>query len=154
MEIRPAAPADREGLVALRFAFLEEFRHIGRDVRERLEPELYRYFDKHIGADDFIAMLGFEDERLCSAAFLTVCDAPPNDQYPNGRLGYVFNVYTLPACRGKGYAGRIMQRLVREAKARGVTAINLNASDAGRPIYERIGFEVLKDTAMRLQIHE
>lgn len=65
----------------------------------------------------------------------------------------MFNVYTVPGHRRRGHAQQLMAALIDTARACGVTAINLNASPAGRAVYEKLGFEVLRDTAMRMQLH-
>ena len=152
LNIRAATAADIEALVALRFAFLEEFRHIGGDTKTRLDPEIRGYFTRHLGKPDFVALLGEVDGQPAGTVFLTICEGPPNDQYPNGLIGYVFNMYTQPALRGRGYAKTLMGYLIADARRLGVTAINLNASSAGRPLYETLGFNVLNDTAMRMML--
>lgn len=150
LQLRCAHAGDMEALVALRFAFLEEFRHIGSAMKARLEPELRGYFTRHLGKPAFVALLGFMGEEPVCTAFLTLNEAPPNDQYPNGLLGYVFNVYTAPSHRKRGYARLLVERLVQEGKRLGATAINLNASPAGVGLYQQLGFNTLNDTAMRL----
>jgi len=50
------------------------------------------------------------------------------------------NMYTDPAYRRKGIAYRTLDLLVRDAKRLGVTAISLEATDMGRPLYEAYGF--------------
>ncbi len=152
LRVRAATAADMEALVELRFAFLQAFRHIGAEMKLRLEPELRGYFTRHLGRAQFVALLGFVGEEAVCTAFLTIAEGPPNDQYPNGLIGTVFNVYTVDAHRHKGYARLLMARLTDEARRLGVTAINLNASAAGLGLYESLGFATLKDTAMRLLI--
>lgn len=49
-------------------------------------------------------------------------------------------VATLPEHRGKGLAGWIVAELLRSARDRGLTTGTLQASRAGAPVYERIGF--------------
>lgn len=152
LNIREAKHSDMEALIALRFAFLEEFRDIDHATKEKLRPELVGYFSRHLEAEDLVALIGFVGTEPAVTAFLTLGESPPNDQYPNGRLGYVFNVYTQPELRGRGYALRLMEALLAEARRRGASAVNLNASEAGRPLYEKLGFAVLSDTAMRMLI--
>jgi GNAT superfamily N-acetyltransferase len=65
---------------------------------------------------------------------------------PRGReLGlrqeaYVLNVYSEPAHRRRGLSRRLMEELVAWCRAHGITRITLHASDAGRPVYEGLGF--------------
>lgn len=57
------------------------------------------------------------------------------------RLPYVMSVYTEPKLRGRGLASRIVQELVRAARAGGASRITLHASDMGRSVYAQLGFE-------------
>jgi len=49
-------------------------------------------------------------------------------------------VATLPEHRGKGLAGWIITELLTAARDRGLTTGSLQASRAGAPVYERLGF--------------
>jgi GNAT superfamily N-acetyltransferase len=49
-------------------------------------------------------------------------------------------VATLPEHRGKGLAGWILVELLRSARERGMSTGSLQASRAGAPVYERLGF--------------
>lgn len=49
-------------------------------------------------------------------------------------------VATLPEHRGKGLAGWIITELLGSARDRGLTTGSLQASRAGAPVYERLGF--------------
>lgn len=152
MTIREATHDDIECLIELRFAFLRDFRHISESTCEALLPQLRRYFSEHIGAGDFIALLGEEDGQTVCTAFFTVSESPPNDQYINGKIAYVFNVFTPPKHRGNGYATKLITKLIETAKTMDIGAINLNASKAGQPLYQKLGFDVIDHTAMRLQL--
>ena len=50
------------------------------------------------------------------------------------------NMYTNPAYRRKGIAIKTLDMLVQDAKKRGITQISLEATDMGRPLYEKYGF--------------
>ncbi len=49
-------------------------------------------------------------------------------------------VGTLPDARNRGIATAMMQHVLQEAKARGYRIATLNASEAGHPLYLRLGF--------------
>lgn len=57
------------------------------------------------------------------------------------RLPYIMSVYTEPAMRGRGLASRIVAELVADARAAGGTRITLHASEMGRSVYAKLGFE-------------
>ena len=50
------------------------------------------------------------------------------------------NVYTEPQWRGKGIARALMRELMQWASEQGTDRVVLHASDAGRPLYESLGF--------------
>jgi predicted GNAT family acetyltransferase len=49
-------------------------------------------------------------------------------------------VATLPEHRGRGLAGALISRLLAAAGERGARTGSLQASKAGAPVYERLGF--------------
>lgn len=49
-------------------------------------------------------------------------------------------VGTVPEHKGRGLAGHLVHSLLREAESRGARTGSLQASKAGAPIYERLGF--------------
>lgn len=55
----------------------------------------------------------------------------------------IAGVATRPDCRGRGLAGRLLERVLAESRAQGETAAFLLAKDAR--LYERIGFKVLDE---------
>jgi GNAT superfamily N-acetyltransferase len=52
----------------------------------------------------------------------------------------VWFVATLPLAQRKGLSRRTLQRLLLDARERGQRTASLQASQAGRPLYERLGF--------------
>ncbi len=52
----------------------------------------------------------------------------------------VVNVYTEPPWRGRGIARALMTMLMSWAAAQGYDRVILHASDAGRPLYQSLGF--------------
>lgn len=64
--------------------------------------------------------------------------------------GYLMSMYTDPAHRRKGYAGRIVKTTVKWAKEQGAGRISLHASDEGMSVYGAQGFR--RTHEMRLLI--
>lgn len=56
------------------------------------------------------------------------------------KLQFIMNMYTAPDYRRRGIAYRTLELLVEDAKSRGIKAISLEATDMGRPLYEKYGF--------------
>lgn len=58
---------------------------------------------------------------------------------------YIMNMYTAPEYRRQGIAIHTLDLLVKDAKEQGVLQIALEATDMGRPLYERYGFVKMED---------
>jgi hypothetical protein len=86
-----------------------------------------------------------ESESYCVAGYVNGRPVSVTATFAvEGRL-YVGWVATLHESRGKGYAEAVMRRSLADAtSATGITRTVLHASDAGYPIYKRMGY---KDTA-------
>ena len=65
----------------------------------------------------------------------------PRPKIPFLTLPYILSMYTESEWRGHGIASRIVDRLVRECRRRGYPSVVLHASEQGRSVYSRLGFE-------------
>lgn len=63
----------------------------------------------------------------------------------DGAYAYVGLVGVLPSEQRRGIAGALMDAVLALAEARGVATLLLDASDAGEPLYRKLGF-VVEDT--------
>jgi len=57
------------------------------------------------------------------------------------RRGVVYNVATLPEARGRGFAKLASLGLLHEGQQLGARHAVLESTDAGHPVYLRLGFE-------------
>ncbi len=64
------------------------------------------------------------------------------------------NVYTKPEYRKKGYAKKLMNMMLEDAKAENVSNIELKATEDGYSLYRSVGFEdvVTKYYNMRISL--
>lgn len=56
-------------------------------------------------------------------------------------LAWIGMVLTLPEYRGRGYATELMKRCLEYCDERGIRTVRLDATEMGRPVYARLGFE-------------
>ena len=81
------------------------------------------------------------DGEVVGALQIAWVDLPPSLRDLRGRKAYLLGLYVVPAARQGGVARALVERAIEEARAGGVELITLHASDAGRPLYEKLGFE-------------
>lgn len=139
-------------LIKARFDYFDNDPSVTGAAGPMLAENLKGYLQRHIAADDFVAMGVMEGRELASVAFMSVTEMPPSVSVPNGKSGTVFNVLTYPEYRGRGYARAVMEALVVEARSRGLSVMDLHATKAGMPLYEKLGFGHVPYKAMRLKL--
>ena len=62
------------------------------------------------------------------------------------------NIYTAPEYRRQGIAAKTLDMLVQECRRRGVDFISLEATAAGRPLYEKHGFVSMQDEMILMEV--
>jgi GNAT superfamily N-acetyltransferase len=87
---------------------------------------------------------------VVAGAGVTVIRYHPGPRDPAPRRAWVVNVYTEIEYRRRGLARRLMQELVACCRAEGFRSVYLHASEAGRPLYESMGFQLTNE--MRLEL--
>lgn len=141
MNLRSADVGDIGALVLIRLDFFREmFPPRSPEDLEALANTLRRYYGRHLRVD-FWAVLAEDNGRPIGAAFLNIYERPANPEVPNGRVGELSNVYTHPQYRSRGLARVMVGQLIKMAEEQGVSRLDLSASEAGRPVYEKLGFE-------------
>lgn len=129
----PSHPALRFERVSTQ-AHLDAFASLNARAYGMSEADAREVFeDSDLWRNDIYAYLGFEgDTPLCCAG-----------SYPvDGRL-FVVLVATEPTEQRRGFGEAITRKALHEgAKATGLTRATLQATEAGRPVYERIGLRV------------
>lgn len=88
--------------------------------------------------------------QVVAGAGMWLHDWIPSPLTAGVRRGYILNVFTEPEHRGQGLARRLVEEAVAYCRAHDVSTAVLHASDAGRPIYEAIGFTQTNEMRLKL----
>jgi len=151
--LRKASIDDIELLIRLRIDYLTEDKgKPSKDEETAIKTQLKKYFSKHIPNNTFIGVLAEMDGKIVSTAYLAVAEKPANQVFITGVTGTMLNVLTYPEYRRKGIATKVLDKLIEEAKAVGVSHIDLSATDDGKYLYEKIGFKKSNYIAMGLRL--
>lgn len=149
---RRATEEDIDILVKTRIEFLYEAVEIfkGRPPEE-LENTLEEYFIESIQTEEFIGWLAFNDEEMVATSGISFYRVPPTFNNLTGQIGYIMNMYTKPEWRRKGIGSKLFEKLIEEAKKKNIVKLVLHATDDGKPLYEKYGFET-KHTEMTFKL--
>jgi GNAT superfamily N-acetyltransferase len=90
------------------------------------------------------------DSKVVSSSGIIVVPWTPGPFAMDPRLAWIVNVYTDHPHRGRGLARRLMHEMHDWCRANGVQRTALNASTAGQPIYESMGYTLAVEPMMRI----
>jgi len=150
---RRATLDDVDVLVAFRLRFLA-----ARAGTERAPPEdilanhLRDYFREAMPRGAFIAWLAERDGDVVATSGLVVWRIPPNNSVVTGRQAYVLNMYTVPEARRQGICAALLEKMIEEARALGLSRVHLHSSREGEAIYRRRGFAEPSDVELLLRL--
>lgn len=143
---RRAGSHDRELLTRLRLEVLRAANGLEEDVDlSRTELESRRYYETCFLEDSHAAWLVFDGEEVVGTGAVSFYQVMPTYHNPSGKKAYIMNMYTRPAYRRRGIAYRVLELLTAEAEMRQIDAVTLEATAAGRPLYEAFGFTAMRD---------
>ena len=137
---------DLDILTDTRITVLRAANQLSDDVNMSVvKEESYRYYQDALTNDSHVAYLVFDDDEFVGAGGISFFKVMPTFHNPTGQKAYIMNMYTKPEYRRNGIAYKTLDLLVTEAKRKGITAISLEATDMGRPLYEKYGFVKMDD---------
>jgi len=141
-----ASIEDLEILVKTRIEVLRAANKLDDSVdMSEVEAESRTYYEKALADGSHTAILVFDGDKFAGAGGVSYYTVMPTYHNPSGRKAYIMNMYTKPEYRRRGIAFKTLDFLVSDAKNKGIAAISLEATDMGRPLYEKYGFVKMED---------
>lgn len=105
-----------------------------------VEVESRNYYKKALSDGSHVAVLVKDGDNIIGAGGISYYEVMPTYHNPSGKKAYIMNMYTKPEYRRQGIAYKTLDILVKDARSRGITQISLEATEMGRPLYEKYGF--------------
>lgn len=143
---KKATIEDIDILTETRIEVLRAANKLARDTdMSEVKKQSYHYYKKALCDGTHIAYLIFDGSRFIGAGGVSFFQVMPTYHNPSGKKAYIMNMYTKPEYRRKGIAYKTLDMLIRDSKSKGITAISLEATAMGRPLYEKYGFVKMND---------
>lgn len=141
MEFKKAGLECSEQLVQLRLDYLtEDHGSLTQHEVHQISSRLPDYYKKHLNNDLFVYIC-CSGEEIATCCFLLVTEKPANPDFLNGKTGTLLNVYTKPEYRHNGYAKKLIEMMLDDARQMCLDFVELKATDAGYGLYKAAGFK-------------
>lgn len=146
LQWKRAAAEDLPQLCETRLMVLRAANLLSEDAPlPQVEAATRAYYAERLASGAHTALLVLDGDRVVGAGDVSYYAVMPTVHNPDGRKAYIMNMYTSPEYRRQGVARETLRRLVEDCHRRGVRHITLEATAAGRPLYERFGFVPMGD---------
>ena len=137
---------DIDILTETRIEVLRAANKLSDDIdMSEVEKQSYGYYKKALCNGTHIAYLIFDENCFVGTGGVSFFQVMPTYHNPSGKKAYIMNMYTSPEYRRKGIAYKVLDMLVKDAKSMGISAISLEATVMGLPLYEKYGFTKMKN---------
>ena len=149
--IRPATVEDVDTIAEHRARMFDEMGQVPPEAFETLRAKSRDRLQDLITRGEYVGWLAAparDANIVAGGAGIQLREVLPHplsraDQWigiAEGRHAIIINVFTEPEWRRQGLAVLLLQRIIEWARAERLDRLVLHASEAGRALYERLGF--------------
>lgn len=131
---------DLDALVELRLGFSREVGNPNADMTPLAEATR-EYLAAKIPTGEYRAWVAEVDDGIVAVSGLVLFENLPRNRNLSGLEAYITNMYTIPEWRGKGVATGLLREILTFVKGTDARRAWLRATEDGRPIYEKAGFD-------------
>jgi GNAT superfamily N-acetyltransferase len=149
--IRPATIEDLAHVLHHRRRMFEDMGYRDTDALDRMSTSSEVLLRAAIGDGSYRGWLVEAAGRVVAGGGVISLPFQGNPVVPEGRRSWIVNVYTEPEHRRQGLARWITETVVAWCRDAGLPIVFLHASDAGRPLYDSLGFTPTAEMMLRLR---
>ncbi len=149
VSFRVATVSDVPALVTAWYAMLDECDLLGSGVVDDWRERLSEHFEHQIKGRHARWFVAEDGGRVVGTCLANLSTGRSNILKDVSAL--LAGIYVVPGYRKRGIARELTGRAIAWCRERGCVQVRLNASAAGRPLYESLGF-VQAPEIMRLQL--
>jgi GNAT superfamily N-acetyltransferase len=136
-----ALPEDAAIIAHHRAAMFRDMGSINDEEAAKLEAEVLPHLRQMLADWRYAGWLIEDSAKVVAGGGVLIRQELPRPKIlEGGAAAHVVNVYTEPAHRRRGLGRKLMQAIFDWCEQHGIVVITLAASDAGRPLYESLGF--------------
>lgn len=141
LKYKKATIEDLDILTKTRIEVLRAANKLSNDINmDEVKMMTYKYYKKALCDGTHIAYLIFDGNKFVGSGGVSFFQVMPTYHNPSGYKAYIMNMYTNINYRRKGIAYKTLDMLIKDIKNKGITSISLEATEMGRPLYEKYGF--------------
>ncbi len=143
LTLREVTCKDVPELVDLRMDFLNEIS--STPLPTNLKGNIEDYLNKSLVNGTCFGLVAEDRQHIIAKGLICTYEVLPDEYCPNGIIGKLYSIYTIPEARGQGIMSELIIKLIELAKKKGIQHLYLAAEEKAIPLYKRIGFKLLEN---------
>jgi len=145
-QTRRATAQDAALITAHRRAMFAEMGGTEESVLDQMSHSFEPWVAQRLASGQYLGWIIEHNGHPIAGAGMQLVDAPPHPLDPVQDIrGHVINVYVDREHRRGGLARQLVELCLNEAARRGLRVVTLHPSEAGRPLYETLGFRTTNE---------
>jgi GNAT superfamily N-acetyltransferase len=149
--IREAELTDIRHILHHRTSMYRDMGNHDEDAHRRMLVSTEAFLREAMPRGAYRAWMAEAEGRVIAGAGITIVQWQGSPDDPAPRRGWIQNVYTEAAYQRRGLAQRLVEVVVDWCRNDGFVSIALHASEFGRPLYEKMGFQQTNEMRLRLR---
>jgi ribosomal protein S18 acetylase RimI-like enzyme len=140
--IRRGTPADIPVIAHHRLGMFTEMGFGDPSTYAEYASEFQSFAAREMAAGHFLSWLAeTNDGEIVAGGAVLIVPWPANPKHRKQQRAFLLNVFTEPAFRRRGIARSLVRTMLDCCREQGFGSVFLHASDAGRPLYQSMGFQ-------------
>ena len=149
--IRQATTADVDVILDHRRHMFADMGRGDEHARDVMVDAARPFIEAGLRTGSYRGWLVDVDGRIVAGGGLAIVPFQPTPSDPRPQRVWIVNMYTEPGFRRQGLAKRVLDTMVVWCRNAGMKEVFLHASDAGRPLYELLGFTPMNEMKLVLE---
>ncbi len=152
ISIRSATPQDCAVILHHRRSMFQDMGEGSSEDLERMVEATAPWLAGALADGSYHGWLAEDPQgQIVAGGGVLISSWPAGPHDPVTRRALIINVYTEPEARRQGLARQLMLLMIQWLKEQGFSSVVLHASDAGRPLYQDLGFVPTNEMRLRLK---
>ena len=151
IKIRMANVADLETIMHHRRCMFSEMGFRNEAALDAMATTSDPFIRAGLADGSYRGWLLEKDGRVIAGGGVVTLGYPSSPNDPRPLRAWILNVFTEPEYRGQGLAKQLMEAMIAWCRKQGFKWVVLHASDAGRHLYETLGFKPTNEMRLALE---
>lgn len=150
IDFRRATVDDVDTILRQRCAMFEDMQVSTAEAIAKMAEKYPIWLKPRLINGEYQGYFAMQEALICAGLGVWFRQWQPSVTGTDEDYAYLLNVYTEKEFRKQGIAKRLVAFALEQCRTQGIKSFKLHASDAGRPLYEKLGFRQTNEMFLKL----